>query len=170
MSANPQTESQSTAPGHSVRAKRGMLCTSLQLQMLMHLTTSHSSRPFSALSSSTTRSMVADTWDNEWCAVVIAVASALASTEFQRNRFAEFLAWPAAPQAGQQVQDPRRDNFFRYPAAAPRVAVRVGSIHSVKGETHTATMVLDTYFRVITCRSSSPGFSGRTLGRERREF
>lgn len=41
---------------------------------------------------------------------------------------------------------PRTDNLFSYPHADPKVHVRLGSIHSVKGETHTATLVLDTYF------------------------
>jgi hypothetical protein len=41
----------------------------------------------------------------------------------------------------------QRDNVFRYPQHSPKVEVRVGSIHSVKGETHTATLILDTYYR-----------------------
>ncbi|NEI63856.1 MULTISPECIES: hypothetical protein [Rhizobium] len=41
-------------------------------------------------------------------------------------------------------------NIFAYPAADPKVKIRLGSIHSVKGETHTATLVLDSFFLTIT--------------------
>lgn len=40
----------------------------------------------------------------------------------------------------------KHDNVFRYPPSAAKVQIRIGSIHSVKGETHTATLVLDTYY------------------------
>lgn len=85
-------------------------------------------------------------WDAEWCPAVIAIAGAVANAAFARNQFTEFLGWPVPAQAAQEGARPRRDNFFRYPPNNPRVAVRAGSIHSVKGETHTATLVLDTYF------------------------
>jgi DNA helicase II / ATP-dependent DNA helicase PcrA len=107
----------------------------------------------------------ADKWDNEWCGKVIAVAGSLAGTAFTRNQHAEFLAWPVAGQAGQQAQKPRRDNFYRYPTGAPRVAVRVGSIHSVKGETHTATMVLDTFFHEHHLQELKPWLLGANAGR-----
>lgn len=59
-----------------------------------------------------------------------------------------FLAVPAphgAAEVNAAVIAPT-DNLFAYPADAPRVRIRLGSIHSVKGETHTATLVLDSFF------------------------
>ena len=41
----------------------------------------------------------------------------------------------------------RHGNIFLFPSAAPAVRVKVGSIHSVKGETHLATLVLDTHYK-----------------------
>lgn len=38
------------------------------------------------------------------------------------------------------------DNVYSYPSHDPKVQIRLGSIHSVKGETHTATLVLDSFF------------------------
>ena len=38
------------------------------------------------------------------------------------------------------------DNFYSHPLRDPKVHIRLGSIHSVKGETHTATLVLDSFF------------------------
>jgi hypothetical protein len=109
--------------------------------------------------------LAANRWDAEWCNNVIAIASALSGTAFVRNQFSEFLAWPAPPQAGQQIQRKRRDNFFRHPADGPKVAIRVGSIHSVKGETHTATMVLDTYFHGHHLQELKPWLLGTNAGR-----
>lgn len=37
-------------------------------------------------------------------------------------------------------------NVYSYPLHDPKVHIRLGSIHSVKGETHTATLVLDSFF------------------------
>lgn len=109
--------------------------------------------------------LTTDKWDAEWCAPVIAISGALAGTAFARHQQAEFLAWPAAALAGQQVQKPRRDNFFRYPANAPTVAIRVGSVHSVKGETHTATMVLDTFFYGHHLQELKPWLLGANAGK-----
>ncbi|NJS13584.1 MAG: UvrD-helicase domain-containing protein [Sphingopyxis sp.] len=38
-------------------------------------------------------------------------------------------------------------NIFAYPAVEPEVRIKVGSIHSVKGETHLATLVFDTHYK-----------------------
>jgi hypothetical protein len=59
-----------------------------------------------------------------------------------------FLAAPD-PQAiaeGEAVIVARTDNLFAYPPDAPQVRIRLGSIHSVQGETHTATLVLDSFY------------------------
>jgi DNA helicase-2/ATP-dependent DNA helicase PcrA len=96
---------------------------------------------------------------------VIAIAGALAGTAFTRNQQAEFLAWPAAAQVGRQVQKQRRDNFFRYPADSPKVAIRVCSVHSVKGETHTATLVLDTFFHGHHLQELKPWLLGANAGK-----
>ncbi|MBX9590852.1 MAG: UvrD-helicase domain-containing protein [Hyphomonadaceae bacterium] len=109
--------------------------------------------------------LAANKWDNEWCGKVIAIAGSLAGTAFTRSQQAEFLTWPVAAQAGQQAQKPRRDNFYRYPAASPTVAIRVGSIHSVKGETHTATMLLDTFFHEHHLQELKPWLIGANAGR-----
>jgi hypothetical protein len=45
------------------------------------------------------------------------------------------------------------------------VAIRVGSIHSVKGETHTATLVLDTYFHGHHLQELKRWLLGQNAGR-----
>lgn len=86
-------------------------------------------------------------WNEKWSILVRGIAGAiegaLPSTENARS----FLQWSAPNVAEQQTGDSRqRDNIFRYPSEEPKVQIRVGSIHSVKGETHTATLVLDTFY------------------------
>jgi DNA helicase-2/ATP-dependent DNA helicase PcrA len=58
-----------------------------------------------------------------------------------------FLAWPQinTPQQGEAILT-RSTNLLAYPTDSPQVRIRLGSIHSVKGETHTATLVLDSFY------------------------
>ena len=67
---------------------------------------------------------------------------------FFSMRLDEFLAWKyetAAPSTS-SVFNKSRDNIYRFSKNGKEVAIRVGSIHSVKGETHTATLVLETFW------------------------
>lgn len=60
-----------------------------------------------------------------------------------------FLVWPehgGGAELHVDVAAPRTDNLFSYPRDKPQVHVRLGSIHSVKGETHTATLVLESFY------------------------
>jgi ATP-dependent DNA helicase UvrD/PcrA len=66
-------------------------------------------------------------------------------------------------QAGASSQP--RDNVFRHPAANPKVQLRVGSIHSVKGETHTATLVLDSYYHKHHLATLKPWLVGKKVGK-----
>jgi hypothetical protein len=79
---------------------------------------------------------------------------------------AAFLAWPQVnpPQEGEAVIPARHDNLFAYPSGAPKVWVRLGSIHSVKGETHTATLVLDSFYHNHHLRELKPWLLGAKTG------
>lgn len=87
-------------------------------------------------------------WDGEWREVVREIAATIAKTPLYSQDAKDFLAW------GEKTADlslahtaPRsQDNLYRYPASDPKVTICVGSIHSVKGETHTATLVLETFW------------------------
>ncbi|WP_022678022.1 UvrD-helicase domain-containing protein [Novosphingobium sp. B-7] len=80
-----------------------------------------------------------------------------------------FLAWPqggAALQAG-AVPIASNDNLFAYPKDAPQVRIRLGSIHSVKGETHTATLVLDSFYFAHHLSELKPWLLGAKVGGSR---
>ena len=103
--------------------------------------------------------------ENEWRDAVVAVGEFLANASFNAGDIAAFLTWPAPAIGEEHVRRTRRsDNVFRYPAVDPKVQIRVGSIHSIKGETHTATLVLDTYFRDHHLQALKPWLLGQRSG------
>lgn len=80
-----------------------------------------------------------------------------------------FLTWPqggAALQAG-AAPIAYSDNLFAYPEDAPQVRIRLGSIHSVKGETHTATLVLDSFYFAHHLSELKPWLLGAKVGGSR---
>lgn len=56
----------------------------------------------------------------------------------------DFMAWEDGRGAVGALATP--DNIFSYPDTQPTVRIKVGSIHSVKGETHLSTLVFDTHY------------------------
>ena len=80
-----------------------------------------------------------------------------------------FLAWPeggpALPPGAAAMA--RTDNLFAYPEDAPQVRIRLGSIHSVKGETHTATLVLDSFYFAHHLKELKPWLLGAKAGGSR---
>jgi len=73
-----------------------------------------------------------------------------------------FLQYPAA--APSEAPSGARDNVFRRDPAKGLVKIRVGSIHSVKGETYTATLVLDTFFFKQNFAALKPWLLGQKSG------
>lgn len=86
-------------------------------------------------------------WEATGRKLAISVAEAIAGAAPATAH--KFLVWPELG-TGTELEDheapPRTDNLFSYPRNEPKVHVRLGSIHSVKGETHTATLVLESFY------------------------
>lgn len=58
-----------------------------------------------------------------------------------------FFQWKGPGELGGIRLEPVRSaNIFLYPSNDPRVQIHVGTIHSAKGETHTATLILETFY------------------------
>ena len=55
-------------------------------------------------------------------------------------------------------------NFYSHPPEEPKVHIRLGSIHSVKGETHTATLVLDSFYYKHHLSELKPWILGERAG------
>lgn len=87
-------------------------------------------------------------WNDDWRGIVKEVAETAARSPLVGPEVAEFLGWPNEPAAPALAAARKaRDNIYRFANNGREVAVQVGSIHSVKGKTHTATLVLDTYWQ-----------------------
>jgi DNA helicase II / ATP-dependent DNA helicase PcrA len=107
------------------------------------------------------------TWDAKARPLVVSVASTIAGAAPKPNDANGFLKWPVHAVDGLASVDeapPRTDNLFRYPHDEPRVHIRLGSIHSVKGETHTATLVLESFYHSHHLSELKPWLLGTRSG------
>lgn len=105
-------------------------------------------------------------WAVEALAHIQAVVRQLSGVAALEGDVVTFLAAPLphAIAAGEAAIVARTDNLFAYPPDAPQVRVRLGSIHSVKGETHTATLVLDSFFHNHHLSELKPWLLGTKSG------
>ena len=72
------------------------------------------------------------------------IVSALTGEDALSSRAQEFLEWKEVHEDVRVAED--HDNIYRSSTEGSPIRIRVGSVHSVKGETHTATLVLDTFY------------------------
>jgi hypothetical protein len=104
-------------------------------------------------------------WQGTYVSVILELVQHLASDHINPAHLDDFLVWPDEELDEDVARKVRRkDNIYRYPADDPAVDIRVGSIHSVKGETHTATLVLDTFFHDHHLRALRPWLLGQRAG------
>lgn len=107
-------------------------------------------------------------WEPDGRALAISVATAIAGTAPTAAPDAQtFLNWPEGDNIATSEADDRpagQANRFSYPPDEPRVHVRLGSIHSVKGETHTATLVLESFFHKHQLAALKPWLMGQRTG------
>jgi len=93
-------------------------------------------------------SLTEDTWKGKWRKAVAEIADALVDDELSGEGVVEFLDWPTGPPEKRPAGEMARpgDSVYRYSDGGRNVDIVVGSIHSAKGETHTATLVLETFW------------------------
>lgn len=107
-------------------------------------------------------------WENRWRTEITRLAEVIGGGKAGQEG-SRFLDWQGQTCANEEAtMVTRRDNIFRYPTGeAPRVQVRVGSIHSVKGETHTATLVMETFYHGHHLAALRPWLLGQRAGGEK---
>lgn len=86
-------------------------------------------------------------WETRWAQRIRDIGEHIAGTSLGGTDVDAFLAWNDATVVAPPARDVRHANVYRYPAGAPQVHISVGSIHSVKGQTHTSTLVLETFWQ-----------------------
>jgi DNA helicase II / ATP-dependent DNA helicase PcrA len=89
-----------------------------------------------------------DVWEGAQNDQIRKFAEVIAQEPLNSQAVNHFMRWEGVenepvPKAGATKC---RDNIYRYSEGNETVHIRVGSIHSVKGETHAATLVLETFW------------------------
>lgn len=109
--------------------------------------------------------VTADEWEKKWSDILCKVATAIAGDKSDPSRAKEFLAWePSAGSIFAAGKPSQKDNVFRHPTVNPMVSIRLGSIHSTKGQTHTATLVFETSFHELHLSALKPWLLGEKTG------
>ena len=77
------------------------------------------------------------------------IAQAISGASLSDKVANDFLDWPDKDVACRSSVSTVKNhgNIYRYENGGRSVSIRVGSIHSAKGETHRATLVLETYWK-----------------------
>jgi DNA helicase-2/ATP-dependent DNA helicase PcrA len=124
---------------------------------------------FAIARSPLTEEMWIKTWKPHLARFVVAALGKVSATA----EIKAFMEWPQNPALGAASQvRTRHQNLYAYPFNQPEVRIRAGSIHSVKGQTHTATLVLDCCWNdrngkhnlqlLLDALSGAPRASGKT--------
>jgi len=75
----------------------------------------------------------------------------------------QYLAWDTAPAATEAGESGRSlINTYRFQDGADGVDIRMSSIHSEKGKTHAATLILETFRKTHFIHKLLPWFEGKT--------
>jgi hypothetical protein len=112
------------------------------------------------------KALTRQAWEGRWHAIVRTIGETIAGCSLSNAEADTFLDWPTDSKAlpSTTSSPASRDNFYRYSNNGKQVAIRIGSIHSVKGETHTATLVVETLFRAHNLDKLKPWIVGTKNG------
>ncbi|WP_319533447.1 hypothetical protein [uncultured Cohaesibacter sp.] len=103
-----------------------------------------------------------DKWDTDYRPLFEAVARVMSAADAIPAAANEFLSWSEIGSV--DAAKAKQNNVHRDATQDPAVKVRVGSIHSVKGETHTATLVLETFYYAHHLKELKPWLLGQAQG------
>jgi len=104
-------------------------------------------------------------WENNLRCDILQIATVICGEEGDDAAAQVFLAWDdIADPVEAEDEQVRSNNVYHHSIGNSSVEVRVGSIHSAKGETHTATLVLDTFYRVHHLKSLKEWLTGEKSG------
>jgi DNA helicase-2/ATP-dependent DNA helicase PcrA len=89
-----------------------------------------------------------ETWENRWCGIARRIGASISGVTSSNAKAEAFLAWQGEPGGDASGHSKRKssENIYRFQKDGRTVAIQLGSIHSVKGQTHTATLVLETFW------------------------
>jgi DNA helicase II / ATP-dependent DNA helicase PcrA len=106
-------------------------------------------------------------WRDECCSLALSVARAITGVLQLSVAATNFIRWPES-HSEEDGQDQSLfnsvENVFSYPRDDPKVHINLGSIHSVKGKSLTATLVLDSFFKKHHLIELKPWLLGERSG------
>ena len=107
-----------------------------------------------------------DVWLDDFSKQLREIAEVIASEPLTQENADYFLRWQGieSEPLPESESVKFKDNIYRHTKDGKTVRIRVGSIHSVKGETHTATLVLETYYYSHNLQSIIPWICGDKEG------
>jgi DNA helicase-2/ATP-dependent DNA helicase PcrA len=110
-------------------------------------------------------------WESKWRRIICGIVEAICGTDVKGADAESFLSWVDSS-GGLTLESPaqknRNDNVYFYTCGKREVAIKVGSIHSVKGQTHTATLVLETAWNGYNFEKIKSWLSGDARGKPRK--
>jgi hypothetical protein len=111
-----------------------------------------------------------DAWKTKWRERIWKIAEKICGVELKGADVEAFLSWGEAAVNtngldGTVTSKRCDDNVYCYQAGNRQASIKVGSIHSVKGQTHRATLVLETAWNGYNLGQIMPWLSGESAGR-----
>lgn len=104
-------------------------------------------------------------WNVAWRIAFQKIAQALAGSALATADATSFTEWEEFPLATTSTKTMAKgENVFSFPSTNSKVRIRVGSLHSVKGETHTSILVLETFWHKHNLESLLPWLNGSRTG------
>ncbi|NRB39738.1 MAG: UvrD-helicase domain-containing protein [Pseudomonadales bacterium] len=109
-----------------------------------------------------------DEWETKWCKYIKRLAEKIAGANELNLEADEFLRWDDYSYISTQdgLANKTQNNIFLHNKNGRNVPIKVGSIHSVKGQTHTATLVLETFWHEHNLEKLLPWLQGGKKGWE----
>jgi len=102
-----------------------------------------------------------NTWNEKIESLVVLLKAIMPDTN--NSKVIEFLAWSGNPEPEPTPEDSSEaeaENIFLYRGETGEVNIRFDSIHAIKGETHAATLVVETFTKTHDLKSLLPILTG----------
>lgn len=112
-----------------------------------------------------TEDLTQQLWSSEWQEKLFGVVQALFEGDGRCNMPEEFFTWPVGVVA--DADGGKSAIFYQEEDTLPKI--RLGSIHSVKGETHTSVLVLETYINTYNLKNIKKWLLGKSGTEKQRE-
>jgi DNA helicase II / ATP-dependent DNA helicase PcrA len=111
-----------------------------------------------------------DIWQSKWRSAICEIAENICRVSLKGNEIDAFLSWDDSPIHTSSGTTPhvRTDNIYTHKRNDREAQIKMGSIHSVKGQTHTATLVLETAWNGCTLEKIMPWLLGNAKGKARK--